>query len=485
MMNEYEVLPNIGNFILSLRDIGYSLNTAIADIIDNSITAFAKNIKIYATEDPLTICVLDDGIGMSSNTLLEALRLGAKSPTMERPSSDLGRFGLGLKTASFSQCKQLTVFSKEAGTCCGYTWDLDYIQEQNKWLLKDANIDNYRDTEWYSLFNKQDSGTIVLWEKIDRLNEDDFTELLTGVYDHLALVFHRFIEGDIRNHKINIELNNRTIKPFNPFFSNNSFTQIKITETQFINGEKITITPYILPHHSKVSQKDYDLYATKDGYQKSQGFYLYREGRLLIWGTWFGLHKQCEAHKLVRIKIDINNKIDDLWKIDVKKSVASPAPQIKTCLKRIIREFTEQGFRVYQQRGTIVNKREHIAQFWDVKHSNGQIKYVLNKAHPSYIVLKNSLDEQSFDLLENYLQFVEEYIPIDSIVAKMMDNPKEIKQRDLEITQQDIVDFIKQLQAIDIADDDIFTTLKNIEAYKDYVEFIKEYIYRDTTNEKF
>lgn len=483
-MNEYEVLPNISNFILSLRDIGYSLNTAMADILDNSITAQAKNINIYAIEDPMSICIIDDGYGMSSDILLESLRLGAKSPTIERLPSDLGRFGLGLKTASFSQCKKLTVFSKENNIICGYTWDLDYIQQQNKWLLKDANIEHYKDSEWYSSFIEQKSGTVVIWEKIDRLDENNFAEILDSAYDHLALVFHRFIEGDIRNHKINIFLNNRIIKPFNPFFPNNDFTQKKLTEKQFINGECISITPYILPHHSKVSQKDYDLYATKDGYQKSQGFYLYREGRLLIWGTWFGLHKQCEAHKLVRIKIDINNKIDNLWKIDVKKSVATPAPQIKDCLRRIIREFTEQGFRVYQQRGTIVNKRDNTVKFWDIKHSNGQIKYILNKSHPSYVILKNSLDEQSFELLENYLQFIEEYIPIDSIVAKMMDNPKEIKQKDLNVCEQDIINYIKQLQATNISNEDILTMLQNIDVYREYIDFIKEYLCKDVNNEE-
>lgn len=484
-MTEYEVLPNISNFILSLRDIGYSLNTAVADILDNSITASAKVIKIFASENPMTICIIDDGYGMSADDLIESLRLGAKSPEEERKQLDLGRFGLGLKTASFSQCKKLTVFSKKDGVSKGYTWDLDYIQEQNNWLLKESSIDNYKNTEWYDYFDGLKVGTAVLWEKIDRVDEDSFTEVMSSLSEHLSLVFHRFLEGEIYNHRISIFLNNREIKAFNPFFPDNVFTQKKLTEKQFVNGECIEITPYILPHHSKVTQHEYDMYATKDGYQKSQGFYLYREGRLLIWGTWFGLHKQCEAHKLVRIKIDINNKIDDLWKIDVKKSIASPAPQIKNCLKRIIKEFTEQGFRVYQQRGTIVSKKDGTIKFWDVKHSNGQIKYILNKSHPSYIVLKNSLDEQSFELLENYLQFVEEYMPIDSIAAKMMDNPKEIQQKDTVISEQDIVGYIDNLKNINMSNDDIFNTVSNIDAYKPYIEFIKSYIYKDETDGKF
>lgn len=482
-MVEYEVLPNISNFILSLRDIGYSLNTAVADIIDNSITANAKNIKIFSHDNPIFLCIMDDGQGMSSDVLIGALRLGAKSPALKRQALDLGRFGLGLKTASFSQCKRLTVFSKNLDGICGYTWDLDYIQQQDKWLLMEANIDCYKNDEWYNEFISQQSGTVVVWENIDRIEGNNFAEALTVLYDHLALVFHRFIEGDIKGHKLNIFLNNRKIAPFNPFFLESDFTQKKLTEKQFINNECISITPYILPHHSKVTQKEYDLYATRDGYQKSQGFYLYREGRLLIWGTWFGLHKQCEAHKLVRIKIDINNKIDDLWKIDVKKSIASPAPQIKDCLKRIIKEFTEQGFRVYQQRGTIVSRKGSRVKFWDIKHSNGQIKYILNKEHPSYLVLRNSLDEEALHLLEDYLQFVEEYIPIDSIVAKMMDNPKEIKQSDLEIKEQDVIDYIKRLQDLNIPNDTIFSILKEIDAYKDYIDFITNYIYGNDCNE--
>src|SRR5690606_12525641 len=150
---------------------------------------------------------------------------------------------------------------------------------------------------------------------------------------------------------LKISINNHQLKPFNPFNPENSATQQLTAEKIKIKGENIVVQPYILPHHSKVSQAEYNKYATEDGYIKSQGFYLYRANRLLIYGTWWRLHKSIDAHKLVRIKIDIPNNQDQYWGIDIKKSTASPNEEIKKDLKRIISQVTEKGSRPYTGRG--------------------------------------------------------------------------------------------------------------------------------------
>jgi len=201
-----EINPNISNFIISLRDIGYSFDTALADIIDNSISANAKIIKIFASAEDKKAAIIDDGTGMSQAELIEAMRLGSKNPHEERHSNDLGRFGLGLKTASFSQCKKLTVISKYNGHTFGYRWDLEYISKNNKWLLQEIKINQYENELWYEKLTGLSSGTIVVWEDIDRYEEEVFNIKLSDLNEHLALVFHRFLEGEFFNMMVVIEL---------------------------------------------------------------------------------------------------------------------------------------------------------------------------------------------------------------------------------------------------------------------------------------
>jgi len=471
-INQVEVEPNISNFITSLRDIGYSFDTAIADIIDNSISAGAKIVDIFASGKEKYVVISDNGKGMSKEELREAMRLGSCSPLAERSGYDLGRFGLGLKTASFSQCKKLTVISKFNGTINAYCWDLDYLVEQNRWLLKEVSIDTFKERDWFNFLDKSSEGTIILWENIDRYDEDELNEKFDNLINHLAITFHRFLEGEFPSRTIKINFNNMAIIPFNPFNERNQATQRKSTEKFEINGEDVLVTPYILPHPSKVSKEEYEKYATSEGYQKTQGFYLYREGRLLIYGTWFRLHKQSEAHKLVRIKIDISNKMDFLWQIDVKKSTATPVPQIKRELKRIIGQITKQGFQVYRQRGCKITDST-LERYWYVNKQNGKTKYCINKEHPMYKMLLHSLTEENMSILNSYLEEIERYIPIDSIVAQAMENPHELSQlNDIENDEKLKVS-IQLLKENNIDDSDIINILSKSEGFSNNIDRIK------------
>lgn len=472
-INQVEVEPNISNFITSLRDIGYSFDTAIADIIDNSISAGAKIVDIFASGKEKYVVISDNGKGMSKDELREAMRLGSCSPFAERSGYDLGRFGLGLKTASFSQCKKLTVISKCNNEINAYCWDLDYLIEQNKWLLKEISIDLFVDRDWFQFFDQYAEGTIILWENIDRYDEDELNEKFDNLRNHLAITFHRFLEGEFPARTIKINFNNRAIIPFNPFNERNQATQRKSTERFEINGEDVLVTPYILPHPNKISKEEYEKYATSEGYQKTQGFYLYREGRLLIYGTWFRLHKQSEAHKLVRIKIDINNKMDFLWQIDVKKSTATPVPQIKRELKRIIGQITKQGFQVYRQRGCKITDSS-LERYWCINKKNGKTKYCINKDHPLYKLLLNSLTEEDMTVLNSYLDDIERYIPVDSIVAQAMESPHDINQHDEYDIAIKIKNCILEMKKINISNDDIFAFLSQSEGFSENIEIIKQ-----------
>lgn len=191
------VRPILSVFLSSLRDIGYSFETALADLVDNSISANAENIKIYALPSTDKLVIVDDGNGMSDDMLKEAMRLGTQKET--RAKNDLGRFGLGLKTASFSQCKRLTVFSKCDQTISGYTWDLDFLSQKDDWLLQKASLDdlksklNEMSPQIYGEFSSAKHASLILWEKIDRYSEEEFDEELKNARKHLALTFHRYL----------------------------------------------------------------------------------------------------------------------------------------------------------------------------------------------------------------------------------------------------------------------------------------------------
>ena len=216
-------------------------------------------------------------------------------------------------------------------------------------MLITPELNEFGNVELLNNFNTLSSGTLVIWQEIDNINSNDFSSELDKTKKHLSLVFHRFLEDQFAH--LSISVNNDRLKAFNPFNVEHNATQEKQSETIVIDNSQIKITPYILPHHSKVSQQEWEQYSTEDGYIKSQGFYLYRAKRLLIYGTWWGMHKATDAHKLVRIKIDIPNNQDKYWGIDIKKSHAKPRADIKERLKVIINKSTEIGSRPYTGRG--------------------------------------------------------------------------------------------------------------------------------------
>ncbi len=459
--------PNVGNFVKSLRDIGYTLEVAVADILDNSISANASHIQIHVVHSPeMSFSILDDGNGMTGYELVEAMRLSSKSSDDIRDERDLGKFGLGLKTASFSQCKKLTVLSKQNDIISIKQWDLDYIADKNEWLLITPNLSDFESTPLFDEFNNVEFGTLVVWQNIDN-HEGDFSESINKVMSHLSLVFHRFLEDNFNRLKISFNRNDLT--PFNPFNITHNATQEKPSEIIRICNSEIEISPYVLPHHSKVSQQEWEKYATEDGYIKSQGFYLYRAKRLLIYGTWWGMHKATDAHKLVRIKIDIPNNQDKYWGIDIKKSHAKPRADIKERLKVIINKATELGSRPYTGRGKVI-KDKTITKFWQTIPVDNGFRFGLNKEHPLYQKIKISLGE-NFELLDIYLKGLEAYLPLEAIQAHLQQNPHEIKQ-ETALSEDDIKSLVAQLKSQGL-DDEYIESLLKTEIFKNNKELLK------------
>ena len=421
-MRKIKTPPRASILIESLRDIGYTLETALADLIDNSITSAASNIHILAdTSGPEpSICVLDDGTGMNESELLAAMRLGSRSPSDIRSPTDLGRFGLGLKTASFSQCRRLTVVTRQKGKTSVACWDLDDVVATDEWLIEVP--DNTDEIPWIDRLGK--SGTLLVWEKLDRLTNDrpsdpdraQFIRALDDASAHLELVFHRFLSNEPGQKQIRIYLNERPLEPFDPFHRGHSATLEGPIEKIKVGEEEVIVQPFTLPHHQKVSIKEWEKYAGPEGYVKNQGFYVYRSRRLILHGTWFGLARQMELTKLARVKIDMPSGLDSNWKIDVKKASAQPPYQVKDRLRRIIAVLGATSKKVYTARGwKLVG--ENPLPVWNRVQNKNEISYRVNEAHPLLMDFTSRLTDDMKVKFQHLVDVTGATLPIDALFA--------------------------------------------------------------------
>lgn len=428
--------PKASMLIESMRDLGYSLETALADIIDNSISAGATLVRIISNpslENP-SIAVLDNGCGMTEAELLDAMRAGSSNPLASRNGNDLGRFGLGLKTASFSQCRKLTVVSRRNDNTSVAIWDLQHVAETDEWevLLPDS-IDSipYAD-------ELGSNGTLVLWEHLDRVHGgvarertgEVLAKRLSEAATHLELVFHRFLAGEPNSRKLAVQLNGRALVPFDPFVSKHAATQKLETEQILIRGYPVTIEAFTLPHHSKMSKKDFELTGGAEGHLRNQGFYLYRERRLIIWGTWFGLARQRPITNLSRVRIDMPRDLDSEWKVDVKKSSAQPPAILRDRLRQLVERIGASSKRVYTHKGQRLNIDDRL-DVWSRQQDKGEIRYRFNMEHPVYSALLADLPGGQQQRLKALMQLVEASIPFDAIFADRAGDPKAIETNGL------------------------------------------------------
>ena len=283
MAKKIENVPSPDILMNSMRSIGYSFKTALADIIDNSISAGAKNIKIFLPvndDGNLYLSILDDGEGMNNDELFNAMKYG--SPREGYGVNDLGRFGLGLKSASLSQCKVLTVASKKNNVISCFQWDLDEVERTKKWNCKELEsfeIDSVPNIQ--SLKNLQ-KGTIVVWQDFDVAYKKSegfvlpyLSEQLDITSDHLRLVFQRFI-----NNGITISVNGHVLDAIDPFLEKHPKTDIKTPSSfRVIKDDpstEITVQSFILPHQNDLSNEDIEKLGGMDELREGQGFYIYR-----------------------------------------------------------------------------------------------------------------------------------------------------------------------------------------------------------------
>lgn len=419
-----------------MRDLGYSLETAIADLVDNSISAEATSVDIFCdlTQQNPTLGIIDNGHGMDEAGIIDALRHGSKNPSETRSPKDLGRFGLGLKTASFSQCERLTVISNDGSGLHAAEWNLDTVHRKDDWLIAILEHEEIAELPFRELITVK--GTAVVWRNLDRLFEDEIgakrdeivNEKLDVVEKHLSLVFHRFLSGEVRGRKkLSLSLNGHPIEPFDPFCRKNSATQTLPEEVVRIDGVAVHIQPYILPHHSKLTAKEYDFYQNRSDFISNQGAYVYRGGRLMAWGDWFRIIPKGEATKLARVQIDFPNSLDEMWTIDIKKSRARPPIPVRARIRQIIDKVSTRSTTVHRGRGKKLFD-EIKAPVWERYADQGKLRYTLNKEHPLIEALRSELSDENGRRLTTLIEAISSSLPVEMIYSDFSTHPRDIDQ---------------------------------------------------------
>ena len=453
MARKHKLPPSASALSASMRDLGYSLETAVADLLDNSISAGATVVQIFCdlTPDCPTLAIIDNGKGMNSEEVIAAMRYGSSNPAEERLSGDLGRFGLGLKTASFSQSRRLTVASAQQGVLHSTEWDLNLVAEKDAWLISVLEEEEIRGLPFINELGT--NGTLVVWRELDRLLEDAtgpkqheiINEKLDTLGKHLSLVFHRYLAGEPGRRSLSVFVNGHKLEPFDPFCLKNSATQSLPVESVYVDKIPVSMRPYILPHHSRLSVKEYDYYQSRSDFISNQGAYIYRSGRLMAWGDWFGLIRKGENTKLARVRIDFPSRLDESWTIDIKKSRASPPHQVRERLRQIIDRISERSTTVHRGRGKKLFA-EIKAPVWERYADQGKIRYSLNRKHPLVQTFESNLEDGLRNKLGILLDAIASSLPIEMIYSDCSTHPKDVQQS--QIAENEVIDRLKALQAV-------------------------------------
>jgi hypothetical protein len=418
----------------SLRGLGYSTPTALADIIDNSISAGATEVHVnFAWQGTSShIALLDNGVGMTDAELERAMTLGDRSPLDQRAAGDLGRFGMGLKTASFSQCRRLTVASCKRGVRSCLRWDLDELASNphGGWLLFEGAAAGSE--VLLESLPAGKPGTLVLWEVLDRIvtksyDADDFVDLIDRVEAHLAMVFHRLLQGP--RARLRIFLNDKAVAPWDPFMTDHpSKTWASPVQPFRTDTGTVSVECHVLPHKDRLSAVEFENGAGPDGWSAQQGFYVYRNHRLLVAGGWLGLGQgrawnREEAYRLARIRLDIPNTADADWKIDIRKSTARPPVALRDWLSNIAEDTRNRARKVFAYRGSPgpVNGKTPVEQAWKVDQTKAGMRYRIDEKHPAVAAALAAAGDHA-DIVRAMLRVVEETVPVQKIWLDTAEN---------------------------------------------------------------
>jgi hypothetical protein len=418
-MREFQHPPNAALLLESMRSIGYDPAAAAADLIDNCIAAGACNVSIrFDPGMPRAIAFIDDGCGMGRNRLIAAMRHGSQSPVEKRAENDLGRFGLGLKTASMSQCRRLTVVTRQSGgSLHGMVWDLDRVIQTQDWTVGELETEEFESVPFLNELLAHQTGTMVVWENLDRLAEGDpgdgsvVSERMVHVGNHLARVFHRYMSGN--RIQLRLDMNRLPLTPVDPFLENEG-ALAGAEERIPVCGHHVVLRAFTLPHISRLTRGQIDKAGGEAGLRREQGFYVYRNKRLVVWGTWFRMFRQEELTKSTRVRVDVPNALDHMWSLDIKKSTASPPVALRDRLKTLVPTLVGPSQEANRYRGRIAPEKG-IRTIWRRWEDRDGIRYELDRDHPVIAGLRASVDDALVSELDNVLIAIAASLPIEAL----------------------------------------------------------------------
>ena len=368
MSDRHLVIPSARRLMRSLRDVGYDLPSAVADLVDNSIDAEATHVAIdlHGSWRGPYVRVADNGTGMTERQLDEAMRYGS---ARRYAGGDLGHFGLGLKTASLSQCRRLTVATRTTppGRVRVRRWDLDHVADHDAWILEHPRVRDCRPELLEPLHDT--AGTVVMWEHLDRIlgrrrPDGDAAErrlqLVRGdVHEHLAMVFHRFLAGENRSQRVGIALNGERVAPWDPFARSEPLTQKLPRQTLRLEHDgtihRVRVRPHVLPNqHHFSSPEAHQAAAGPQRWNRQQGLYIYRQDRMIQSGGWSRFRTLDEHSKLARIALDIPATADDAFPTNVAKMRVKIPDGLRPQLRVLIAGVVGRAQDVYRQRVRLV-----------------------------------------------------------------------------------------------------------------------------------
>jgi len=469
--------------ITGIRAIGYSFSTAVADIIDNSITADAK--EVFVESDPLAempyFCILDNGKGMDNDGLDNALLLGSDRTEKKDSEKELGRFGLGLKSASLSQCRKVTVATKQRGSqrIFAMCLDLDVIEKDNEYKLEILNPTEIKELPCIDKLDAFKSGTLVIWNDFDRIEkknfERNFRQLVADSKKHVELVFHNFYNS------IKIYFNNLRIEKRDPFLRSARGRQPGKTNIVSYNGKKIEITAHTLPYANSLSTEERKLLGNPVSLANDQGFYIYRNKRLISWGGWMRMQPKSELNKLARVEINFPSTLDSVWTLDVKKSSAKIPDSLKDAIFASITEATTKSKKATTFPGS-KEKRGDVPLWERIEGRSGAIRYQINRKNPAIIQLQENIGKNENNLLGIILSQLESFIPKMRIYNDLAEN-KDIQNTSNDIELETVVEQIKTILSLADGDayNDVFEKLFLAEQYQNFYnqkELIKKKVFQ-------
>lgn len=475
--------PEAKALLNGARSIGnYDLAAAFADLVDNSIAAKSQWVQIicnYNDGDPFVV-VKDNGCGMNQPELIAAMRPASRDPNDVRQKDDLGRFGWGMKSASLSQARSLTVVSRKEKILSAAEWDLDNVNDWEMTVYDGQESEKILDL--VDIDAPSENGTVVIWQKCDRIGGDgsmspsEFDALMVEAREKLSLIFHRYLEKSNKR-KLTIRLNAIEIVGHDPFFTDHLATQAHSIEKINLGDEGvISVQPFVLPHFSKLNRQEIISMDRVEGSTRNQGFYVYRNGRLIISGTWFGIFKHGDLSDLLRVKVDIPNTMDNFWKISIDKNDAKLPPSLKKRLKDILQGVRGKSTKVYNQRGTRTQKLEDMP-VWSRLQKHGKVRYEINRSMTVVDTFVSGLSEVNAKRFEAVLSLVEQTLPTVSISASLSQPDLSVVQEETDSEKANI--YLEEmlniaLEKIDIANGPVADQIFAIKFFADRKKIINE-----------